>query len=393
MKYLPFLLGRNFFPRGKNLLSMALWVAAIGVALGIMQLMVVLSVFNGFHYYLKGASTRFTSELVLKPGRAESAGALEKQLASIPGLQAFTPFQVGQAMLIGKGGVGGAMLEGLDPVSSQKVTPWEEIFVERKASKSTHWIWLGSQLAKKLQVSVGDTVSVMTVENSQRRYVPFEVTGITHFGIYDNDLRSAKIDLGTFQQLFGSENSVPYYKTKLASEEDLEPVMNAIEAKFGSRVRRVPWYDFQKNHFEAVTHQKRLLFYVLEIVVALAAINVINLLIMNSQQRRRDIAILRAMGMRFHHIVVLFTFQGALIGLIGIALGIGLGSLACEALRNWQPALLQESIYNVTKAPLAVELGDITLISGVAFVLCALFSVVPAVRAAMERPVAVLRYE
>jgi len=132
---------------------------------------------------------------------------------------------------------------------------------------------------------------------------------------------------------------------------------------------------------------------VLDIVVALAGMNVINLLMMSTYQRKRDVAILRAMGMRFKSIVFFFVGQGTLVGLMGIGSGVLLGFGLCHLVERFQPELLSEAIYNVTRLPLKVQLGDLILVCGAALLLCMVFSVIPALKAALSRPVQALRYE
>ena len=114
---------------------------------------------------------------------------------------------------------------------------------------------------------------------------------------------------------------------------------------------------------------------------------------MSAQHRRRDIAILRAMGMRFRSVLAFFVIQGTLVGVVGIVCGVGVGLLVCRAIAEFQPAILSESIYNVTRLPIRVELLDVTLVAIAALGLCLVFSTIPAIRAALERPVQTLRYE
>jgi lipoprotein-releasing system permease protein len=132
---------------------------------------------------------------------------------------------------------------------------------------------------------------------------------------------------------------------------------------------------------------------ILEILVALAAINVVNLLLMSAHQRRRDIAILRAMGMSAKQVFRFFLIQGTLVGFLGISFGVFFGWAVVSLFSNFQPNLLSESVYNVTKLPMKIELGDVSLVVLVAFFLCVIFSVVPAIRASKMKPALALRYE
>lgn len=392
-----FLLRRYLFPERSNLTALALWLSVLGVAIGIIQLMLVLSVMTGFQGFLREHYTAITSEIVVLP-RPSEASAIDFRLGleGTPGVAAATPFGLGAGMLL-KNGVGGIVLEGIDLDTSSKVTPWEKIWVEApdlaEQSKTPYWIWLGVQLANKLKIKKLDTVNVMIADGDSKKVLPFKVTAITKFGIYDHDLHYARIDLRQLNNLFRRANAEPMYKVRVKPEATIEATAEVLKEKLGRRANVKQWSEINQNIFLAVQHQKQMLFLVLEIVIALAAMNVVNLLMMSTHQRKRDIAILRAMGFRFRSVVWFFLGQGMAVGTVGVGLGLGLGVLVCRFVEEYQPTLLSESIYNVTRLPIRVELGDVTLISLVALALCMIFSLVPALRAAMARPVDALRYE
>lgn len=392
-----FLLRRYLFPRSRNLMALALWISVGGVALGIVQLMVVLSVMSGFQNFLKNAYTRITSELVVIPKHpSDSAPDFRLSVTGSPGVAAITPFALGAGMVM-KSGVGGAILEGIDLESSRQVTPWEEVWQEapnwEEQKKTPHWIWLGTQLAKKLKAQSGDTVNILIADGAAKKIVPFKVTGITKFGIYDHDLRYARVDLPALNDLFKRTTLEPMYKVKVKPSASIEGTAEGLKTRLGSGASIKAWHELNQNVFLAVQHQKHLLFLVLEIIVALAAMNVVNLLMMSTHQRKRDIAILRAMGMRFRGVCLFFVAQGTAVGIAGILGGIVLGVGACRLVERFQPSILSEAVYNVTRLPIKVEVWDVTLIAVAAFFLCVVFSLVPALRAALSRPVEALRYE
>jgi len=392
-----FLLKRYLFPHKGSLLTLALWICVAGVALGITQLMVVLSVMTGFQKFLQKSYTQITSDLVVIPRHQQSFNeAFRASISTIPGIAAVTPFALGQGMIISKG-VGGVVLEGVDLKTAAEVTQWDKIWVEpplfKDQEKNSYWIWLGAQLAKKLQVKQGDTVNVFLADAKEKKILPFIVTAITKFGIYEHDLHYARIDLKVLDEIYKRYQVEPMYKCRLEDGANLDATAKRVKQKVGHGSSVKLWSEINQNLFLAVQHQKKLLFLVLEIIIALAAINVVNLLMMSSHQRRRDVAILRAMGMRLWNVFFFFVAQGAAVGASGIIAGIGLGYVACKGIERFQPAILSESVYNVRRLPIQIELTDVAMICGVAFVLCIVFSVLPAIRAALSRPVEALRYE
>jgi lipoprotein-releasing system permease protein len=326
--------------------------------------------------------------------KAEVGGqsTFKKTLESIPGIKAVSPFHLSQSMLI-KNGVGGVTLEGISFEESKKVTPWEKIWVEKPNLDPTiaNWIWIGKGLATKLNVKKGDTVQLM-ISGDQMRTEPFVVTGITKFGIYEHDLRYSYIDLKKLEELFYRRPLEPLYKVALSGISIDEGYLR-LKEHLGDLATVRKWSDINQNIFRAVQHQKIMLFWVLDIVIALAGMNVINLLMMSTYQRKRDVAILRAMGMRFKSIVLFFVGQGTVVGTIGIGVGVLLGLALCELVERFQPAILSEAIYNVNKLPLKVQASDVSLICIMALLLCIVFSVIPALKAALSQPVQALRYE
>jgi len=397
MRAILFLLKRYLFPERSNLTAIALWLSVAGVSIGIIQLMLVLSVMSGFQKFLRDHYTTITSEIVVLPKPTESAAPdFRLGLEGTRGVAAATAFGLGAGMLL-KNGVGGIVLEGIDLDTSSKVTPWEKIWVEKpdpvEQGNTPYWIWLGEQLARKLKVKQHDTVNVMIADGDAKKVLPFKVTAITKFGIYDHDLHYARIDLRLLNNLFRRTASEPMYKVRVKPESTIEATADALKEKLGRTATVKQWSEINQNIFLAVQHQKQMLFLVLEIVIALAAMNVVNLLMMSTHQRKRDIAILRAMGFRFRSVVWFFVAQGVAVGSVGVGLGIVLGYGACRLAERFQPTMLSESIYNVTRLPIRVELLDVFIISGVAMALCMIFSLMPAIRAAMARPVDALRYE
>jgi lipoprotein-releasing system permease protein len=391
-----FLLRRSLIPHEGSLLTLALWISVAGVALGIVQLMVVLSVMSGFQKFLRESYTRISSEMVVVPRAEHSEDTdIAERVLQVKAVEAVTPFSFGQAMIL-KDGVGGVTLEGIDLTLSPKVVPWDDIWQEPPLddvqARNPHWIWLGSQLAAKLHVKIGDKVKVF-IPGAKTSTFDFVVTGTTKFGIYDHDLRYAYISLGVLKEIFYPEQLLTMYKTRVSPNANLDDVVAAVEKSVGEAAYVRRWSDINRNLFLAVQHQKWMLFSVLEIIIALAAMNVVNLLMMSAHHRRRDIAILRAMGMRISEVFTFFVVQGAVVGLVGIGLGITFGYLACHLVGYLQPALLSEKVYNVTKLPIHVQVGDVIWIAVGALGVCLVFSVVPALRAAYARPVTALRYE
>jgi len=246
--------------------------------------MLVISVMSGFQKYSKDTYTIITSELLVDPYE-DSAPGVQERLEAIAGVAATTPVAIGQGMVV-KNGVGGVYLIGTDLDSSYSVTPWEGLLAEGPVEQATdlNWIWVGFQLAKKLRIGLGDKVNVLFVRNQRKRVIPFEVTALTKFGMYEHDLRYARIDFDVAREIF-QVSMPPRYQVKLEENADLEEVKNLILKEMGEDVYVTPWYEMNKNHFASIEHQKQWLFLILEIIVLLASLNVVNLLLMSAHNK------------------------------------------------------------------------------------------------------------
>jgi lipoprotein-releasing system permease protein len=397
MSVLVTLLRRYLLPRHGNLLSFALWISVAGVALGVVQLMVVLSVMTGFIELFERNYTRISSEIIVVP-RPDSTVAenIPASIIGTEGVAAISPAELAQGMIV-RNGVGGVVIEGIDRQTTESVTPWKSIWLAPPRAdleaKNPYWIWMGTQLAKKLNVSVGDSVDMMVAEGKSRRIIPFVLSAIVKFGIYDHDLRYVRVSIDVLNEIFHRHHLEPLYKVKVKDGYSVDAVAESLRTQLGRRANVKKWSDVHHNVFLAVNHQKQLLFLILQIVVGLAAMNVVNLLMMSAHQRKRDTAILRAMGMRFSQVLQFFVLQGAAVGLVGVVSGLVLGLIACGLIEHFQPSLLSEAVYNSTRLPMRLRWSDVALIGGSGFALCLVFSFIPAIGAALSRPVGTLRYE
>jgi lipoprotein-releasing system permease protein len=394
-----FILRKYWIPERRSLLSFGVWISVGGVALSVALLLVVLSIMSGFSELFQKNYTRIESDIVVAPfGSTQVTTEITNVLASDPAVAAFTPIKLSQGMVM-KNGVGGVVLEGIDWATTSKVTPWHELFVERPLDygkpvpAESHWIWLGEPLAKKLRVKSGESVDVLITDGSQRRVVPFTVTGISKLGMHDHDLRFARVDLRVLDDLFRKYNLEPRYKVKLKPGEDLNRAARRISAKLKGIAGVKRWSDLHVTVLKAVEHQKKMLYLILQILVGLAAMNVVSLLLVIGHLRRRELAVLRAMGMRATQLFQLFVLQGFGVGVIGVFLGILLGVGVCAAFERFQPAFLSESVYNVTRLPMDVRFIDVAWISLGGLGISLVFSALSALNLIRRQPLEVLKQE
>ena len=246
MSVLTTLLRQYLLPRHGKLLSFALWLSVAGVALGVVQLLVVLSVMSGFIELLEGNYTRITSDIVLFPKPESTVNEnIPASALAVPGVQALTPVELAQGMVLKGGSVGGVMIEGIDRETTQQVTPWESVWEVRpdlrREAANPYWIWLGTQLARKLGAKVGDVVELLVAEGQSKRVIAFEVSAIVKFGIYDHDLRWVRIGLPVFNEVFRRHHLEPIYRLKVAKPHSVDAVAIALKETLQRRVSVKKW--------------------------------------------------------------------------------------------------------------------------------------------------------
>ncbi|MGI9142485.1 MAG: lipoprotein-releasing ABC transporter permease subunit [Fluviibacter sp.] len=395
-----------------------------GIALGVAALIVVLSVMNGFQKELRSRILGVTShiEVVGMEGALMDWQRVAAQARQVPQVLAAAPYVQGQVMLNGLNreaaegpvmpgsGVRGAILRGIDPQLEDTV-----------ADFSTHMkygsldtlqpgafkIVLGSDLARALGVVVGDRVTVIAPEGVVTpagvipRIKSFEVGGVFDFGMFEYDSGLALIDLKDAQVLFRLGQTVTGVRLKLDDPFKAPQIARSIAPVLDEPAYLIDWSRKHANFFRAVQIEKRMMFLILFLIVAVAAFNIVSTLVMAVTDKRGDIAILRTLGASRGSIAMIFMVQGALIGLIGLGLGVAGGVALALNIDTVVPAIerlfgihfLSREVYFISDLPSDLQWDDVITISITAFVLTLLATLYPSLRAARVQPAEALRHE
>ena len=399
-------------------------LSMVGIALGVAALIVVLSVMNGFQKELRSRILGVTShiEVVGMDGALMDWQRVAAQARQVPQVLAAAPYVQGQVMLnglnreAGEGpvmpgsGVRGAILRGIDPKLEDTV-----------ADFSTHMkygsldtlqpgafkIVLGSDLARALGVVVGDRVTVIAPEGVVTpagvipRIKSFEVGGVFDFGMFEYDSGLALIDLKDAQVLFRLGQTVTGVRLKVDDPFKAPQIARSIAPVLDEPAYLIDWSRKHANFFRAVQIEKRMMFLILFLIVAVAAFNIVSTLVMAVTDKRGDIAILRTLGASRGSIAMIFMVQGALIGLIGLGLGVAGGVALALNIDTVVPAIeslfgvhfLSREVYFISDLPSDLQWDDVITISITAFVLTLLATLYPSLRAARVQPAEALRHE
>jgi len=268
-------------------------------------------------------------------------------------------------------------------------------------------IVLGSDLARALGVVVGDRVTVIAPEGVVTpagvipRIKSFEVSGVFEFGMYEYDSGLALIDLKDAQVLFRLGQTVTGVRLKVDDPFNAPQIARSIAPVLDEPAYLIDWSRKHANFFRAVQIEKRMMFLILFLIVAVAAFNIVSTLVMAVTDKRGDIAILRTLGASRGSIAMIFMVQGALIGLIGLGLGVAGGVALALNIETVVPAIerlfgihfLSREVYFISDLPSDLQWDDVITISITAFVLTLLATLYPSLRAARVQPAEALRHE
>ncbi|MBW2038896.1 MAG: lipoprotein-releasing ABC transporter permease subunit [Deltaproteobacteria bacterium] len=402
--------------RKQTFISIITFISILGVMLGVMALIVVLAVMNGFEHEMREKILGTNAHILLLRyggGIKDYYGVVEK-VEEVPGVRAAAPFIYAQVMLSSKGGVAGAVLRGIDPSYEGKVSRLPQNIKEgsisslnRDAGGRLPGIILGRELAKNVGVFLDDPVNVIsplgdvTPLGMTPRVKRFRVTGIFESGMFDYDSTLAYISLPNAQKFLRIGDVATAIEIKVKDIYKARAIAKRVEGELGFPYKTRDWMEMNKNLFSALRMEKRVMFILLSLIIGVAAFNIICTLIMVVMEKNRDIAILKSMGAKRRSIMKIFVFEGLIVGLVGTFVGSVLGLLiACnmEGISNFVERLfgfkiLPGDVYYISQLPSRVDSSDVIIVVCVAIGISLLATIYPAWKASSLDPAEALRYE
>jgi lipoprotein-releasing system permease protein len=402
--------------RKQVFISIITLISILGVMLGVMALIVVLAVMNGFEHELREKILGTNAHiLILKYGGGiPDYYDIVKKVEGISGVKAAAPFTYAQVMLSGRGGVAGAVLRGIDPLSEGKVSTLPQNIKEGNINSlkqdekgNPPGIILGRELARNLGVFLDDPVTVIsplgdtTPMGMTPRVKRFQVTGIFESGMFDYDSTLAYISLASSQRFLRIGDVATAIEVKVINIYKARAIAERIEKELGSSYNTRDWTEMNKNLFAALRMEKRVMFILLSLIIGVAAFNIICTLIMVVMEKNRDIAILKSMGSKRISIMKIFVFEGLIIGLVGTLLGsifglliaLNMESMSSFVERVFGFKILPGDVYYISQLPSRVDVMDIVIVVCVAIGISLLATIYPAWKASSLDPAEALRYE
>ena len=396
--------------RRNHFISFISMSSMIGVALGVMALITVISVMNGFEKELKDRILGMASHAVIE----ELNGLKDWQLVinnikDHPEIVGAAPYFHAEGMLTKDKIVNGVIIRGILPHEETNVAIVAEKMIEGDLNDliSTEFnIILGAELVRKLNLEIGDKVTLVA---PQANFTPagilprlkrFTLIGIFEVGMHEFDSGLALIHMDDALRLFRKSNPTGI-RLKTNNILKAPTISREIASQLSSKYWVIDWTQRHSNFFRALKTEKTVMFVILTLIVAGAAFNIISTLVMAVSDKQSDIAVLRTLGASPKSILKIFIIQGTIIGAIGILLGVIGGVWLASNIETLVPALenmlgykfLSPDVYYISDLPSDMHWSDVILISVVSFVLCLLATIYPAFRAANTLPAEALRYE
>ena len=398
--------------RRNHFISFISLISMLGIGLGVAALIVVLSVMNGFQKELRTRILGVAShiQIVGVSGELSQWERVAEQAMKHPEVRASAPFVQSQGMFSVDGNVKGALVRGILPDREDTVADFRKTIQSGSLDAlrpGEFGIVLGADLARSLRVFVGDKVTLIAPQGTVTpagvapRLKTFRVVGIFEVGMYEYDSGLALIHLQDAQRLYQMEDRVSGVRLKVDDLFQAPRIARELARIVDADANLHDWTKSHANFFRAVQIEKNMMFIILSLIVAVAAFNLVSTLVMAVTDKQADIAILRTLGARPRSIMAVFVVQGALVGFIGLGLGIAGGVALALNIDVVVPFIermlgihfLAKDVYYISDLPSDLQWGDVWGVTLIAFVLSLLATLYPSWRASRVNPAEALRYE
>ncbi len=400
----------------EGFLSFITVASILGITIGVMALIIVLSVMGGFQRELKEKILGVNAHIVVLRfgGGIKNYPQIITKVTSDPEVTGASPFILNQILLSSPTGVMGAIVRGIDPKSIGKATKLPHYMISGTLQNLDYPRWvsteegskikvtgivLGKELATSLGVSVGDIVTVISPTGAlspigvMPRMRQFQVQGIFASGMYDYDSGLALIGLKSAQDFFDMGNQVTGVEVSVKDVEKAPEIARKLENKLGFPYYTRDWVEMNYNLFSALKLEKIVMMIILLLIILVASFNIASSLVMLVVDKRKEIAILKTMGAPPTTIRQIFILTGLVVGGIGILSGDILGLLSCWLLSKYHFIKLPSDIYYITTIPVNIDPVTIFIINIAALIITLFAAIYPSSRAAKIKPAEILRYE
>ncbi|MCE5300821.1 MAG: lipoprotein-releasing ABC transporter permease subunit [Spirochaetia bacterium] len=400
---------RYLLAKKQGFISLISFISIAGIAVGVIALVVVTSVMNGFHEDIRdkiiGTNAHVVAMSYYKDGISEY-GSVAKELKKIDHVEAVAPYYMGQVMLKSGDSVQGMVLWGVNPAEISKVNNLNKYikrgdmdFIMKELPDNKSGIVVGKELLNIINADLGDDVVLIspvfykTPAGMMPKMSKMTIVGVFEAGMYDADTTFAYVSIGTAQKLFDKPDVVTGIAIRADNLENASLISSEIHRKYKSIWAR-DWMSMNTNLFKALAIEKWAMGIILTLIVVVAAFNIASTLIMIVMRKTKDIGILKSMGANNSDIMNIFIIQGVATGIIGSLIGFVIGLAMCWFLKVHPLAMPGGgSVYYIDTLAVSVKWSEVILVPLISILISFLATIYPAYNAAKLDPVEAIRYE
>lgn len=395
--------------RRQAFISVISTVSALGVTVGVMALVIALALMTGMQQELRdrivGAAAHVYVQKLLGGGLVDHE-AEAARLVAVPGVVAAAPVILGYGMATAHGVDAFVTLKGVDPVLEAQVTEVPEAMVlgsfaalSEPREGALGGVVIGDDLARSLRASVGDTVSVLTVQGATLspmglvpRWRRLEVVGVFSLGLREYDGSYGFVSLDAAGRLFNRDRA-DMMELRVEDLDEAPAVASAVTETLGAEYFAQDWGQLNQALFSALWLEKMAIGVTIGLIMMVAALNIVASLVLLVMEKSRDIAILKTMGATSRSIRTVFVLQGGIIGVVGTGVGAACGVVLSYFADRYQWIRLPSDVYDVGWLPFRVEPGNLLLVVAGSLVVCLLATLYPSRQASRLDPAEALRYQ